>query len=223
MRREPTNVFPLTAATWLGAQVRQAGAASRERARTHVMSVYFDPLIIYVKGSSFRALGDPEELVAGFFSDRLQRDDYLQKWLEAGVPLRAWLIRGLKYYCMERIRAGKRDAAAPLPDDHHDDASGPGSDFRREVARALVREAMAQTAAELEARGMGEHWQIFRLHHLDNVPYASIAQSTGLTEDRAAVMGRTAARRLRTRLRDTCAWPGATTEQIDKEILALFD
>ena len=219
-----TDVFPATALTWLGAQVREADEAARERARRHVIAIYLEPLTIYVKGSSYRSVGEPEELVAGFFADRLGRDDYLEKWLDSGLPLRAWLIRGLKYYCRERIRAGRRDAAEPIPDDARDDASsGPGSDFRKRVARNLVREAMRQTSEELEQRGLGEHWLVFRRHHLEGASYAEIARAIDVREDRAAVMGRTAARRLRTRLRELCGWPSATTDEIDAEILSLFD
>lgn len=218
------NLFPPTAMTWLGAQVRGTDVASRQRAVGHVMSVYYEPLLVYVKGSSYRTLGDAEDLVSGFFSDRLERGDYLEKWLASGVPLRAWLIRGLRYYCMERIRATRRDAAAAIPDDAQDEAaSGPGSDYRRRIASNLVRDAIRQTGAELEAQGRGQHWQVFRMHHLEGQAYATVARSLGLSEDRAAVMGRTAARRLRTRLRDMCGWPGASAEAIDREILSLFD
>lgn len=222
----PGDVFPATQMTWLGAQV-QAGdedGAARERARGHVMSVYFEPLVIYVRGSSFQSVGDAEELVAGFFSDRLSRADYLTKWLASGLPLRAWLIGGIKFYCKERIRAARRDAAEPVPEDAHDeDAAGPGSDYRKQIARNLVREAMRSTGEALEGEGMGEHWQVFRRHHLEGVSFAQIAMSKGISEERAAVMSRTAARRLRARLRDLCAWPGASNEEIDREILSLFD
>ena len=90
---EPTNIFPATSATWLESQVRCADEPARERARRHVMAVYFHPLVVYVKGSSYRGIGDADDLVAGFFADRLERGDYLEKWLVSGAPLRAWLMR----------------------------------------------------------------------------------------------------------------------------------
>ena len=220
---EPTDIFPATSATWLESQVRCADGPSRERVRRHVMAIYFHPLVVYVKGSSYRTIGDADDLVAGFFADRLERGDYLEKWLVSGAPLRAWLIRGVRYFCMERLRLERRAEALPIPDEARDEiGAGPGTAFRREVARNLVREAVEFTGTELEAAGMGEHWHVFRMHHLAGKPFAVIAGAKGITEERAAVMARTAGRRLRARLREMCAWPGASEEEIDREIMSLF-
>ncbi len=221
---ERPNIFPATAVTWLEERIRGSDASGFALARTHVMSVYLEPLVIYVRGSSYRRLGDPVDLVQGFFENRLARDDYLDKWIESGLPLRVWLIKGLKFYIMETTRRGPNDRLREMPDEAPGDgADGPATDFRKELARGLVREALRIVSEELEAEGLGEHWRVFSLHHLEGHGYASIGASVGVTEERAMVMGRTATRRLRKRLRQMCAWPGASDQEIDRELVSMFD
>ena len=220
--RDRPDAFPPTAVTWLGQRLR-SDDAERSLAVRHVMSVYFEPLTIYFKGSSYRTLGDAEEFVSGFFSDRLSRRDYLDRWMGSGLPLRVWLIKGLKYYLSERKRAMRRDGAAALPEDAPDDgAPGPGTAFSRRLANNVVTEALRAAAGELDAAGLGAHWEVFRLHHVEGLPYAQIARLKGIDAERAAVMARTAGRRLRARIRELCAWPGATSREIDDELLSMM-
>jgi len=223
---EQTDVFPVTALTWLDERLNDDGTAQREAVRRHVMAVYFEPLVVYVKGSSYRSLGDAREIVSGFFSDRLGRDDYLHNWRRADVPLRAWLMRGLKYYCMETIRANRkhRTGGSPMVEmkEDADAAAAPGSAFRSELGRRLLSEAMRLTSERLEEEGMGGHWRVFSEHHLRGAGYSEIGERLGVSEERAAVMGRTAARRLRVQLRELCRWPGATDGEIDEEILSFM-
>jgi DNA-directed RNA polymerase specialized sigma24 family protein len=180
--------------------------------------------VIYVRGSSYRSLGDPVDLVQGFFENRLSRDDYLDKWLVSGLPLRVWLIKGLKFYLLETTRRGPNDRVGAMAEEPPgDDGEGPAAEFRREVARGMVREALRVVSEELEAEGLGEHWRVFTLHHLEGLGYASVGERVGVTEERAMVMGRTATRRLRKRLRQMCSWPGASDEEIDGELVSMFD
>jgi hypothetical protein len=89
------DAFPTTHRTWIVETLRAAlesrEPGARERAltelRQHVMQRYFEPLRIYVKGSSFRTMGESADLVNGFFASRLSRDDYLAKWTESKLPL----------------------------------------------------------------------------------------------------------------------------------------
>ncbi len=221
---ERANIFPATAATWLEERIRGDDSDGFALARRHVMSVYLEPLVIYVRGSSYRRLGDPVDLVQGFFESRLSRGDYLDKWLESGLPLRVWLIKGLKYYLLERTRPRPDDRVGAMPDDvTRNGEDGPATDFRKEIARGMVREALRVVSEELESEGLGEHWRVFTLHHLEGLPYAAVGTSVGVDEERAMVMGRTATRRLRKRLRQMCGWPGATDEEIDRELVSMFD
>lgn len=216
--------FPNTAMTWLAGRLDQ-GDAGLQDARRHVMTVYRDPLAIYIRGSSFRTLGEPEDLVGGFFADRLGRDDFLSEWLSSGRPLRRWLLVALKYYMLEQIRARKRDgrAGAIAEDPHDDGADPPAREFHRESARALLRDAMVSTAQALADEGMSDHWRVFLRHHLEGAPYDLIAPAFGVDPKRAAVMARTAARRFRNTLRQRAAWPGATDEDVDRELASLAE
>ncbi|MFM7808466.1 MAG: hypothetical protein ACKPEA_11160 [Planctomycetota bacterium] len=51
------------------------------------MQRYFEPLRVYVKGSSFRTMGESADLVNGLFASRLGRDDYLVEWVDSSLPL----------------------------------------------------------------------------------------------------------------------------------------
>ena len=84
------DAFPSTNATWMHGEL-QAGEERRRALRTVVMARYFEPLRIYVKGSSYRHLGESAELVSAFFVSRFARDDYLDAWRSSGMPLRPFV------------------------------------------------------------------------------------------------------------------------------------
>jgi DNA-directed RNA polymerase specialized sigma24 family protein len=216
------DVFPNTASTWLTERI--AGHhADPAAARRHVMTVYFEPLTIYVQGTPFRHLAEPRELVSGFFADRLDRDDFLPRWLSSGRPLRRWLIGGLRFYLLEQARVQKSGRARPIPDDHADpDPDRPGSAFNRAAGHRIIRDAMERTAAQMADLGLSEHWDVFVMRHIDEIDYKAIRQRTGLDERRAAVMVRTAMRRFGKTLRDLVAWPGATIAEVDRELATFF-
>jgi DNA-directed RNA polymerase specialized sigma24 family protein len=225
-QREKTDVFPATASTWLAERLDE-GAEGLASARSHVMDVYRFPLMVYIRGSSFRRLGEPDDLVAGFFADRLGRDDFLHQWIDSGRPLRRWLLVALKYFLLEQARSGKRSRMGSLGgEDWVASTSGdenPGVAFNRETGKRLVAEAMRRTAEALEQEGMEAHWQIFVQHHVEGYAYEDICGAHGVDPRRAAVMARTAARRFRQALRDVVAWPGATETQVDAELQAIVE
>lgn len=220
MTRKRTDVFPHTQLTWLSSRLEE-GDTGLSKARAHVMEVYREPLMIYVKGSSFRSLGDAEELVSGFFADRLSRADYLAEWLSSGRPLRRWLLVGLKYYLKEQIRAQKRGGAALAFDPDDDDMEHPSRVYNEASGRQIVARAMLQTEDNLRERGFGQHWDVFVAHHIHGRSFASLAAEHNIDEKRAAVMSRTAARRFRAVIRELVSWPGASEEQLDSEIREL--
>ena len=122
------------------------------------MSVYKEPLRVYLRGSSFRDLGDADELVEGFFADRLERERFLMDWVRSGRRFRFWVIRAFKNYLREQVRAAQRwkempqrarDAAERHP------VVGPEARFHREAALALVREALRLAHDDGRAAGQG--------------------------------------------------------------------
>lgn len=111
----PDDPFPSTDTDWLHGELA-AGDDRRRALRTVVMARYFEPLRVYVKGSSYRNLGESAELVSAFFVSRFARDDYLDAWKESGMTLRRWLINGLILSMREEIRRRRRAARRGMQD-----------------------------------------------------------------------------------------------------------
>lgn len=219
--RQP-DAFPSTLVTWLSNRLREGDDGLLDAAR-HVMEVYAEPLRIYFMGSSFRSMGQADDLVGGFFADRLSRPNFLQRWIESGRPLRYWLIVGFKHFLYEQARLQRRHDAHTLSDSVTGDDSGPIHIFDREVARALVAEASRRAEEHCLENKLSDHWRLFRRHVVDGLPFASIAPEFGVSPERAAVMARTAAHRFKRTLRELVAWEGAADEQIDQEIAHLME
>ena len=65
---ERTDIFPSTHATWLHTRIESVcdtntatSALAARELREHLMLRYHKPLCAYVRGSSLRTLGEPEE------------------------------------------------------------------------------------------------------------------------------------------------------------------
>ncbi len=217
------DIFPMTQRTWIGRQLA-SGSAGLDLATRRVMEIYAKPLKIYCLGSSYRRLGDAEEIVAGFFADRLSRPQFLRRWMESGRPLRFWLIVGFKHYCLELAKARKRGHVAhELYDASVTNTNTPDDVFHRESALSMIREALRSAELDCRANGLEEHWRIFLRHHLDGRDYGAISEEFGVDRRRAAVMARTAANKFKGALRDLIAWEGAAPAEIDLEIRSLME
>ena len=119
------DAFPSTNAEWLHREL-DAGEERRRALRTVVMARYFEPLRIYVKGSSYRNLGESAELVSAFFVSRFARDDYLDAWRESRMTLRRWLINGLILSMREEVRRRRRAAKRGMQQTHEAPPKGSG-------------------------------------------------------------------------------------------------
>ncbi|MHC4414143.1 MAG: sigma-70 RNA polymerase sigma factor region 4 domain-containing protein [Planctomycetota bacterium] len=221
------DVFPTTQITLIG-RLLGGGPAGRVEAGRHIMTVYDRPLRVYLTGSSFRTLGDPSEIVEGFFAHRLGREGFLEDWLQSGRRLRYWLIRAFKNYLQEQIRLAKRRRRAPdrarydtAPDEA--DANDPETLFHREAALAIIREAYRLTERDCRSVALDDHWRAFVSHHLDGRDYRTLGAELDVAPGRAKVMARTAANRFRARLREMITWSGAQDQEIDLEIQALVE
>ncbi len=219
--RRQREAFPSTQMTWLGS-VLGAGESGRRQAAEHVMSVYAHPLRVYLQGSTFRELGEPDEIVHGFFASRLSRNGYLLDWLASGRQLRFWLLTGFRHYVYEQIEAQRRHKLPrrPSPREQPMDAE---QAFHRESGLAMVREAYRRAAEACAAVGQSEHWRVFEEHHLKGRSYGPIALELGFDERRTAVMARTAAGKFRRALRELVSWPEAGTAEVDQELRDLME
>lgn len=217
--------FPQTHQTWVGARILE-GSQGRSDLNRHIMQIYAEPLRIYFLGSSVRNIGEPEDIVAGFFSDRLDREDFFDDWKKSGKRLRHWLINAFHFYLKEELRRRKRDRRiGHLPQDFDVTHGGPSPE--QEVDRAfrdsIVQTALAAARAECEAKGCEANWLIFERHHCQQLRYADFVSELGVDETQAAVMVRIARRAFVRALREQLHRDGTAANNIDEEIRGLLD
>lgn len=222
------DAFPSTRYTLLGRLLREGPEGVME-ARRHIMEVYEPPLRTYYAGTSFyrnhrRELGEVDDVVRGFFADRLSRDHFLYDWLLSRRPLRFWLITALKHHLFEQLDAKARhdrDRRARPARVERDD--GPEAAYHRELALWMVREAVRRGQERCEANRRAEHWRIAMDHQLRGRRFRELGEELGLSEQRVKVMARTGANAFKAALREVVAWPGATPPEIDREIRDLME
>ncbi len=217
------NAFPTTCHTWIGDRLRSAGEG-RGEVNQHVMSVYAWPLTVYFRGTRDRWLGEPDEIVQGFFADRLAREHFFADWLQSGLPLRRWLMNAFCFYLNEVKRTGKRNRVEPGPTDEQADSSAtPEEMLDRAFVVSIVRKALQQTHERCAVQGLEHHWRVFVRHHYQSAGYQQISKEFGVDAPRAAVMARTAARKFREVLRDLLVRDGAAPDHVDNEIQTLLE
>ncbi len=217
------DVFPTTQRTWID-RVMDRSDTDRGEINRHIMAVYSAPLRVYFLGTGSRWLGDPEEIVAGFFADRLARDGFLRDWRRGELRLRRWLVNAFSFYLAELRRKRRRDRRVdgPMPDVS---AGGPTPERMadRAFSQSIVAEAIRTAEAVCAADGLQDHWGVFIRHTCDEVPYADLAADYGVTSARAAVMARTAARHFRKALRALLVCDGAGEDAVEEEIRELLE
>ncbi|MCB9844504.1 MAG: hypothetical protein H6811_00755 [Phycisphaeraceae bacterium] len=196
------DVFPATMSTWIGHRLLE-GAGGRAEVNRHVMAVYGRPLRTYFLGCSERWLGEPDEVVHGFFADRLARPGFFDDWRESGLSLRRWLVNGLCFYMKELRRRRQRDArAGAMLDDPVTFSGDPERTVDREFVVEVVQRALDQGRVFCADAGLSEHWAIFEAHYARQLEYADIAPQFGVSTARAAVMARTASKHFKSALRE---------------------
>ncbi len=216
------DAFPQTLRTWIGARLVD-GHAGRAEVNRHLMTVYLRPLKIYFMGTSERWLGEPDDVVSGFFADRLARENFLDDWIASGLSLRRWLCNGFCFYLKELRRQKFRDGrAGELKDDPVTFSGDPEQAMDRAFVAEVVRVALAQAREQCIADGLEDHWDVFEQHHCLGRAYQDIGAEMDIRPSRAAVMTRTATKRFREALRELIARDSAH-DDVDSEILALLE
>lgn len=221
------SAFPTTHATWLVTRVGDgagADAAAAVEARAHVMQRYAGPLAVFVRGSSLARLGEPDELVNGFFASRLSDAAFLAAWARSGMRLRRWLMNGMLFHgqgiARDRARAGARGGSVDPAELDRQMGGMPSAeaDFERAWALAVVREATARAEQELLAEGRSRDFEIFRRHAVDGHPYAAFARDLGRTEQQCAGATRFVAQRVRAKLGQLLEEEGVPAHELEEEI-----
>lgn len=195
-----------------------------------IMRLYAKPLQIYFSATSFRNLGMPADIVAGFFCSRLSQPTWLADWKARyeidQIPLRRWLLNSLNFYLHEEHRRRQRDQRDQEPEPRA--ASAPKSDgsaerrFEREAARAIVREALERTRDSCIAAGQQAHLEVFMRHLIRQEPYETLAPALGLSATQCAGMTRTVASKFRRALAEILVREGADPSDLDREIERLM-
>lgn len=232
VERNTADAFPSSNYSLLG-RLLQEGSNGLAEARRHVMNTYAQPLTTYFCGSSFADRlkehnGDADDIVRGFFADRLSRDGFLHDWLLSRRPLRYWLITAFKHHLYELIEKIDRENRDKKPERakrprKRDAEPDPETRYHHEMALWLVREAIRRTEELLAAEGNRDHWHAVVRHHLDGRGYRELARDLGVPQDRAKVMAMVAANRFRRTVEELVAWPGASAEQVRQEIRDLME
>lgn len=220
---EPDH-FPDTHVTFISARLGKGSQAEAEL-RNHVMVRYAEPLKAYFLGSTYRGLWEADEIVNGFFLDRLQRKEFLVSWRSSGLRLRRWLMNAMCFYLKEVSRSERKRAATGDPD--VGDELGTDASHVRTMDRAfrqtIVRTALDAAQASCEADGFALHFQCFLAYHVQNRTCESIGLEIGEPADRVWVMVRTGQRRFVKALRQAIMDDGTPPDEIDAEIRDLLD
>jgi hypothetical protein len=190
-----------------------------------LMRLYAQPLEIYYSATSFRRLGDPTDIVSGFFSSRFGQPGWLADWRRRyeidRIPLRRWLVNGLNFYLLEEFRRLQRDRRQEFL------GSEPAAlgvlnpadrSFEHEAARAIVGEALDRTRNACEREGQQMHFEVFMRHTVGNTPYEAFASELGLTTSQCAGMARTVSSKFRRALTELLVREGADPTNLEAEI-----
>lgn len=217
------DVFPLTQGTWIMDRI-EAGDQGRRDINRHIMSVYHWPLTIYFRGTRDRYLGDPEDVVQGFFASRLSKPNFFTDWKASGKRLRHWLINGFCFYLKELHRENlrhDRGSGVEMPEPQFEEHTA-ARDMDDIYLRGMVRRAMIETSQICQQQGLQDHFNIFEAHFYHERPYESVGPQFGVDPTRAAVMARTAKRKFQQTLRELFISDGVSQERVDDEVSGLL-
>ncbi len=223
----PHNVFPPTQYTWIEARLG-LGEEGRHDVNRLLMDIYYEPLQVYYKGTSWRAVWEPHDAVAGFFESRLKRLDFVEKWRQSDLPLRKWLMTAINLYLRERWRSEKRAGAAgaldvePV-DPEGGEGGGAARGLTREYIRTVAQHALEEAQRACEDAGLAQHWEVFFSHEVRGQPYARIAEHMNIPRERCVVMDRTARGKYVAALREAVAADLPPGTDVDDEIRRVLE
>lgn len=215
-----SDVFPQTSTSWIQDRLMDGKGGRREVDR-HVMEVYAFPMRVYYLGTKDRSLGEPDDVVQGFFADRLAKPEFFAQWQSSGMPLRRWLMNALNFYLKELRRASRRGHPSGDSADEPSSFTGdPNIEMERAFVISIVRAALEKTQHYCESHKLQQHWTAFYEHFYMERPYAEIAPTLDVTPGRAMVMARTVRHKFAAEIRRMMTIDSAE-DRIDDAILNL--
>lgn len=220
----PADVFPQTLSTWIRDRLTDGTPGGRRDVDRHVMDVYSHPLRVYFLGTRDRSLGEPDEVIQGFFADRLARPDFFAQWQTSRLALRRWLINAFNFYLKELRRQNRR--GHPTGDPAREDTGGlvgnPEVEAERAFVVSMVRAALRNVQRDCEFNNLHPHWTSFYEHFYLGRAYVEVGRDLGVDAARAMVMARTVRNRFQAELRRMLSIDGAAGE-IDTAILSMIE
>ena len=228
----PSRSFPETQTVWISDRLSE-GEAGLMLANGYVMESYVRPLSIYCSkiGLARSVRIDADDLVHGFFANRLSNSEYLKSWLTSGLRLRQWLRNGLHFYVHElrRQNAAQLGKLGPhigdqaLPEEVPSEGAAHDHEFERAWALAALDLAMKETKEGLEKRNRRDEWEMFCSHHVEGVPHAIIGERFQLSTAQVAQRTFAVGAQLRDELYGILRKDGALRSEIDVEVRSMME
>ena len=228
----PSRSFPETQTVWIADRLSE-GEAGIMLANGYVMESYVRPLSIYCSkiGLARSVRIDADDLVHGFFANRLSNSEYLKSWLTSGLRLRQWLRNGLHFYVHElrRQNAAQLGKLGPhigdqaLPEEVPSEGAAHDHEFERAWALAALDLAMKETKEGLEKRNRRDEWEMFCSHHVEGVPHAIIGERFQLSTAQVAQRTFAVGAQLRDELYGILRKDGALRSEIDVEVRSMME
>ena len=228
----PSRSFPETQTVWIADRLSE-GEAGLMLANGYVMESYVRPLTIYCSkiGLARSVRIDADDLVHGFFANRLSNSEYLKSWLTSGLRLRQWLRNGLHFYVHElrRQNAAQLGKLGPhigdqaLPEEVPSEGAAHDHEFERAWALAALDLAMKETKEGLEKRNRRDEWEMFCSHHVEGVPHAIIGERFQLSTAQVAQRTFAVGAQLRDELYGILRKDGALRSEIDVEVRSMME
>lgn len=192
------------------------------------MALYLKPLTKYARAINNIDPTDAEDLVHEFLTVQIRRPDYFSDWEKSGRPLRRWLMNGFLFLMRShrRRQANRRRIEEGLA---RQSASDTETDedafarFERLWTVNLIRRAIDETSRSCIESGLHEHWEVFRRHHIDALPFRHIAEQRGESPRRVARMSRTVVERLRRNIQKLLERDGVDSSAVGEEIGRLLE
>lgn len=191
-------------------------------------SLYLRPLTRYARSLRNVDPTDAEDLVHDFLTVRIRRPDYFSDWEKSGRPLRRWLMNGFLFLMRShrRQQANRRRIEENLArqsafDTETDEDAF--ARFERLWTVNLIRRAMDETSRSCIESGLDEHWEVFRRHHIDGLPFRHIAEQRGESPRRVARMSRTVVEKLRKNIQKLLERDGVDSGAVGEEIGRLLE
>jgi len=205
MSDPPTSCFPDIDEQWLVNSVRE-DASPEGIAFRLLLEGYMKPLAAYLRASSLREFGDPDEIAMDFLlsmlGDPREFRESMERWAASGVPLCRWMVSGL---CLHVSAGMKKRSREPLPTSdllaEPDEALLVERKWESAVAREIIEVCCQETRVSLIEEGRDREWDMFTRHVIDGIPCSALAIQSGVSENEVRTIVRRITALVRARLR----------------------